>query len=241
MCSGCSVCSLQDCCQAETPQNKKARPSGTLIYLLTVSGMLPFGFDFRENIFGYFNRQKHWTWLVGEKIVFFPFFSSVYCILTFCIVTVQQFQVGVKKSRTGSQTPSASLFESQLFWVTQWDWKWMFMPFNSHSVTPALMIPNAFLFSQNVHITYLSLFFFSNFCWAYELTYFLPLPPNLFFPFFLLLLDAFKEKGFFLPLILWLRKFKSHLFSAASPIYDVPVHENESWLFEKVRFFITLQ
>lgn len=48
MCSECSVCLLQDCCQAETPQNKKARPSGTLIYLLTVPGMLPFGFDFRE-------------------------------------------------------------------------------------------------------------------------------------------------------------------------------------------------
>lgn len=30
------------------PQTKKARPSGTLIYLLTVPGMLPFGFDFRE-------------------------------------------------------------------------------------------------------------------------------------------------------------------------------------------------
>lgn len=149
MCGGCSVCSPQDCCQAETPQNKKARPSGTLIYLLTVSGMLPFGFDFRENIFGYFNRQKHWTWLVGEKIVFFPFFSSVYCILTFCIVTVQQFQVGVKKSRTGSQPPPASLFGSQLFWVTQWDWKWMFMLFNSHSVTLALMIPNAFFVLKN--------------------------------------------------------------------------------------------
>lgn len=34
--------------QKPPPPNKKARPSGTLIYLLTVSGMLPFGFDFRE-------------------------------------------------------------------------------------------------------------------------------------------------------------------------------------------------
>jgi len=48
MCGGCSVCSPQDCRQAETPQNKKAHPSGTLIYLLTVPGTLPFGFDFRE-------------------------------------------------------------------------------------------------------------------------------------------------------------------------------------------------
>lgn len=155
----------------------------------------------------------------------------------------------MKESRAGSQTPLASFLESQLFWVTQWDWKWMFMLLNSRSVTPALMISNVVLFSKLVRIAYLFISFLVTCVFLSEvfpelMSCFTPSPcPHIFcspffFFFFLLLVDVFKENGVFL-LLLW--KFRSYLLSAVFPIHDVPACESESWVFHKVRFLITFQ